>query len=96
MGQEKASLVAARTGGPAAGHVATCSGARARLVVVPRERACRARYACARGLGARRTEVERRRRGGGRRAPFRLPPKNISLVSGLQFLKLEKTRILSN
>lgn len=37
----------------------------------PRERERRARYACARELGARGTEAERRRRGGGGRAPLR-------------------------
>lgn len=43
--------VGALTGGPAAVYVATCSLGCARTIRSPRERACRAKYACARGLG---------------------------------------------
>lgn len=43
--------VGAQRGGRAAVHVATCSLGCARTIRSPRERACRARYACARGLG---------------------------------------------
>lgn len=54
-----------REGGRTRRYVRGC----VRTTYSPRERACRARYACAQGLGARGTEAERRRRGGGGRAP---------------------------
>lgn len=69
MDQEEASTTrpVRRAGGRTRRYVRGC----ARTACSPREREGRARYACARELGARGTEAELRRRGGGGRAPLR-------------------------